>query len=112
MFCNENITVPRKAYKRMLHAWADEISKRDDIEIMLTPKDLTHNAISCYVKKYYFTTMWQNIAGAKEVLFTEDSYNTQLLYSVVKAEWDTSKIAIKDKNEVLSYIRGIADRLS
>lgn len=112
MFCNENITVPRKAYKRMLHAWADEISKRDDIEIMLTPKDLTHNAISCYVKKYYFTTMWQNIAGAKEVLFTEDSYNTQLLYSVVKEEWDTSKIAIKDKNEVLSYIRGIADRLS
>lgn len=111
MFCNYNIAVPRKAFKRMLNAWADEIGKRNDIEIMLTPKDLAHSAISCYVKKYYFYTMWQNIPGAKEVLFTEDTYNTQLLYGVIKEEWETSKVAIRNKEEALSYIRDIADRL-
>lgn len=111
MFCEENVTISRKNLIRLLREWVAAVRENNRIELILTPQPLMHGQLSYYIKKYYYAIMWRNLPGSTEVLFTEDSYNTQLLYSIIDDEWSKMKVCIRDKNQVLEYIESIVEWL-
>ncbi len=99
----------KELMSKILSEWIVHFNEYENVQVMLSPKPLIRigEDWGCYIKQYNFAIIWKESEKFSNNLFTDDAYNTQLIYNLIDDAWNTAGSFVKDKAAVTKYVRGI-----
>lgn len=111
---NKQINISNSQLSKIFLEWKAYILNNKNIEIKISPRPLLPVNISwgCYVKCYYFAMIWKDYEYVTNNLYTEDAYNSQLLYRTVDGLWESESLIIDTKEKVAKYIDSLVELLN